>query len=74
MSRQSRTMSLVETCAGTAAGFILTLILQALVYPLFGLHMTFATNLWLTIIFTVASIVRGYVLRRVFERLHNRSA
>ena len=74
MKRQSRLMSMIETCASTAAGFILTLILQALVYPLFGLHTTFATNLWLTIIFTVASIARGYVLRRVFERLHSRSA
>ena len=71
---QSPVWSLIETCASVAVGFFLTLVLQAIVYPLFGIHTSFATNLWLTLIFTLASIARGYVLRRVFERLHNRSA
>lgn len=74
MSTQSRLMSLVETITSVAVGFVLTLVLQAIIYPLFGIHISWATNLWLTLIFTIASIARGYVLRRVFERRHNRSA
>lgn len=73
MSLQSRLMSLVETVTSVAVGFVLTMILQAIIYPLFGIHTSWATNLWLTLIFTIASIARGYVLRRMFEGFHNRS-
>jgi hypothetical protein len=66
---QSRKGSLVETCASTAIGFVVSLGLISLVLPAFGYHSTPAHNFWITVIFTVASVVRGYVVRRVFEGL-----
>lgn len=66
---QSRKGSLVETCASTAIGFVVSLMLISLVLPAFGYHSTPAHNFWITVIFTVASVVRGYCVRRFFEAL-----
>jgi hypothetical protein len=45
--------------------------IQAVVLPAFGHHITLAQNFWITCIFTVASVVRGYFVRRLFNRLHS---
>jgi acetyltransferase-like isoleucine patch superfamily enzyme len=60
---QSRTRSLVESIANTAIGFVVSLGLTALLFP----GLTIGEGAWITTIFTVASIARGYVVRRVFE-------
>lgn len=67
---QSRRMSLVETLTGTAIGFAVSVGLSIVVYPLFGHAFTLAQNVWITVIFTIASIARGYLVRRAFQRLH----
>jgi hypothetical protein len=69
---QSRKMSLGEVCAGTAIGFAIAYLANAVVMPLFGHHVTAAENLGITAIFTAISIVRGYFVRRLFESLRER--
>lgn len=66
--RQSRRGSMLETVTSTAIGFIVSLVLTAAVLPAFGYPTTWAHDFWITCIFTVASIVRGYVVRRLFNR------
>ena len=70
--KQSKLMSWVETCLNTSIGFIIAIATQVLVFPLFGYSPPLSTNLQIGLIFTVVSIVRGYVLRRAFEFLHIR--
>lgn len=70
--KQSKLMSWVETCLNTAIGFGIAMATQVLVFPLFGYSPPLSTNFKIAIIFTVVSIVRGFVLRRVFEALHVR--
>lgn len=65
---QSRRMSLIETCASIAIGFVVSMAIQAVVLPAFGHAITPAENFWITCIFTVASIVRGYAVRRAFVK------
>jgi hypothetical protein len=60
-------MSLIEAISNVAVGFGLAIATQMLVFPLFGLQASFADNLALGSIFTIASIARSYALRRVFE-------
>lgn len=69
---QSRRMSLVEAWTGTAIGFVVSVVLGLAVYPLYGCSFTLSQNISLTLIFTVASIVRGYVVRRLFNRFGGR--
>ena len=65
---QSRSMSLIETCTSIAIGFVVSVIITALVMPAYGHDVTLADNIQITLIFTVASIVRGYLVRRAFVR------
>ena len=65
---QSRRMSLIETCASIAIGFVVSVIITALVMPAYGHDVTLADNIQITLIFTVASIVRGYAVRRLFVK------
>ncbi|SDD93892.1 hypothetical protein SAMN05216337_101796 [Bradyrhizobium brasilense] len=71
--KQSRFMSALETTLSTATGFFLSLFLQWLVLPLLvGVPIPLHTNLAFASIMTVASLLRGFVMRRVFEALHIR--
>ena len=73
--KQSRLMSLVESIANVIVGYGVAVATQILIFPVFGLHTTLAQNLKMGAVFTVVSIVRSYVLRRLFEgiRVANRS-
>lgn len=67
--RQSHLMSLVEASANVVVGYGLAVGVQLLVFPLFGLEATLSQSLGLGAVFTFVSLVRGYVLRRLFEGL-----
>lgn len=71
--KQSRGMALIESLGSTAIGFGVALLTQILVFPLFGFNPSFSTNLIITVIFTVVSVGRGYLVRRLFEALHIRN-
>ena len=59
-------MSAVEAITSTAAGFFVSLVLTFTVLPLFGYPVT-STHAWgITAIYTIASVVRGYIIRRLF--------
>lgn len=66
---QSRRMALTEAATNVAIGFVFAIGVQVIVFPLVGVRVTFGENLLIGAAFTVASVVRGYVLRRVFERM-----
>jgi hypothetical protein len=67
--RQPRLMSLVEAVANVIVGFGLAVATQVVVFPLFGLEASLAENLTIGGIFTLVSVARSYLLRRVFEAL-----
>ena len=70
--RQSRLMSLVEAVANVVVGYALAVWAQGLVFPLFGLEATLRQSLGIGAIFTLVSLVRGYLLRRVSRRCGSR--
>jgi hypothetical protein len=58
----------MEAVTNTAAGFLVSLIIQLILYPLMNIPVRFEQNLLITAIFTLASIGRGYVIRRIFNK------
>jgi hypothetical protein len=66
---QTKTMSLIESITNVILGYIIALITQVLVFPLFDLDVNIKSHLGIGLIFTVVSLVRSYVLRRVYEKL-----
>jgi len=69
---QSRWMSFVESVTNIVVGYGLAVLTQIIVFPMFGLQPTLAQNLKIGAVFTVMSIVRSYILRRVFEMIRMR--
>lgn len=69
MSGQKRHHSLLETITSTLTGLAFSIALQATIYPLYGFNPSLSTNAQIAAIFTVASILRGYCLRRAFNKL-----
>ena len=67
---QSRRQSMAETVASVAIGYVVALLSQLAIFPVFGLQVTLTDNLLIGAWFTVISIVRGYYVRRFFNWLH----
>lgn len=67
--KQSKKQSLKETVISTFIGLVVSLITQIVVFPLYGMEVSFNQNLQITMIFTVVSIARGYFVRRFFNNL-----
>ena len=65
---QSREASALEALANVALGYVLAILTQMLVFPLFNLDVTFGENLSIGLAFVGVSLLRSYVLRRLFER------
>jgi hypothetical protein len=68
---QSRAMSLIESVIGAAIGYLVAVGTQFAVFPLFGLAVGVIQNLGIGVVFTAVSIVRSYILRRLFERFRH---
>lgn len=65
--------SAAEAIFGTAVGFIISWALLAIIIsPLFHLRTNHAEDFAITCIFTVASVLRSYGVRRFFNWLHIR--
>lgn len=65
---QTRRQSMVETISSVVIGFTVSVLAGMEVYPAFGHSFTLSQNIGITIIFTLLSIARGYVMRRIFNR------
>ena len=67
MSGQSRTASLVETMVSIAIGFVVSMVITAMVLPAYGHRVSVGDNFQITAIFTITSVLRRYFVRRWFN-------
>ena len=70
---QSRRMSAVETAVNITLGYAVSVGLQLAVFPAIGLSVTPLQSMQMGGAFTLASVLRGYALRRLFERQARRT-
>ncbi len=66
---QSRAASLAEAAMNVLVGYAVALAAQQLIFPLFAIRTTLAQNAGIAAAFTVVSLLRSYLLRRIFERI-----
>jgi hypothetical protein len=66
---QSRAVSLVEALTNVVVGYALAVATQFAVFPLIGVEIRTRQMLVVGLVFTAVSIIRSYVLRRLFNRL-----
>ena len=65
---QTHLQSLVETMTSVFIGYVIAVLSQLLIFPLFGIKVAFTDNLLIAAYFTVISVARGYLVRRWFNR------
>ena len=64
---QTKLESFIETLLNIASGFIVSLVVwQWVVAPLYNIPVDIESNIGITAIFTVTSIIRSYYWRRFF--------
>lgn len=64
---QSKKQSLIETLTSVFVGWLIGVILNLTILPLFDYNITVIDSLWVSLIFTVVSVIRGYIIRRWFN-------
>lgn len=64
---QTKKQSLIETLTSVFAGWLIGVILNLTILPLFDYNITVVDSLWVSLIFTVVSVIRSYVVRRIFN-------
>jgi hypothetical protein len=62
---QSRTESLIEAALNIGSGFVLSLVVWQILAGWYGIPMPLTRNLEITSIFTLVSLTRSYVWRRI---------
>jgi hypothetical protein len=65
---QLKRHSLLESVVNVTAGYGVALLSQIIIFPLFGLRVSLQDNIQIGLWFTVISLIRSYVLRRVFTK------
>ena len=66
---QSKRNSAFEAATNVIIGYLVSVLANVLILPLFGYNVTIGDSFAIGLAFTVASLVRSYVLRRIFNRL-----
>jgi len=59
--------NLLESVIDVGSGFILAIIIQLLIFPLFGLYPTILDSLGIALIFTIVSMTRSWLWRCYFR-------
>jgi hypothetical protein len=69
MPKQSHRASVIEAISSTLIGYLVALAGQLIVFPLFDIHVSLASNLAIGAVFMGISTARSYLIRRLFEWL-----
>jgi hypothetical protein len=66
---QTKSMSLVEQICNVGSGFIISLLVwQYIICPVWHIERGSGDGVQITMVFTLVSVVRGYLWRRIFNR------
>lgn len=65
---QTRTQSLIESITNILIGYIVAVLSQVAIFPLFGINVPLSDNLLIGAYFTVISLIRSYAVRRYFNK------
>ena len=61
--------SLIESIIDIGTGFILALLIQIYIFPMFNLYPTISVGVKIALIFTVVSILRSWFWRTMFNKM-----
>lgn len=65
--------SLIEAVVTVLVGTLVSLGVQLIVFPMYGIHVTWSSTFQILGWFTLAAIVSNFCVRRTFNLLHSKS-
>lgn len=69
---QSRLWGFIEVITSVTLGFIIGVLSNIIVLPLFGLYASVTDSVLISVIFTCIGVVRSYMIRRLFNNINYR--
>jgi len=70
---QTRKMSAVESTVSVMAGYLLNVVAQFIVYPVFGIEVATADAFVIAALITAIAFAKNYSVRRLFNLIHIKS-
>lgn len=61
--------SILESITNVVAGLLTSFLIQLVIYPMLNIPVSINQNIIITTVFFVASFIRGFVIRRIFNQL-----
>jgi hypothetical protein len=65
---QTKKYSFIESLTNTFTGLLVSFAIQLIIYPVLNIPVNISQNVIITLVFTFASIIRGYLVRRLFNK------
>jgi uncharacterized protein (DUF2062 family) len=65
---QAKRHSVLESFVNIIVGYGVAIGSQIVVFPFFGIHVSIQDNVYIGLWFTAISLIRSYILRRIFTR------
>jgi hypothetical protein len=69
-NKQSKKHSIYESITNVVVGLVMSFIIQLILYPLLNIEVSLNQNIFITFVFFVVSFIRGYVIRRIFNKIN----
>ena len=66
--KQTKKQSIIETTKGIVIELVIIFLIQICLYPLLNIPVTINQNIIITIVYFVFSFIRGYAVRRFFNK------
>jgi hypothetical protein len=70
---QSKKHSAFESIANVVVGYLVSFAANMTILPLFGFTLSVSDGAWIGVFYTIVSLFRSYILRRIFNRLTSHS-
>lgn len=65
---QTKKHSLLESLTNVIVGLLMSFLTQLIIYPFLDIKVSLNQNIIITAVFFIISFVRGYVIRRIFNK------
>ncbi len=67
--KQSKRLSAIESLSNTIIGLLVSFTVQSTLFPYMGIQVSTQQNITITLVFFCTSFIRGFAIRRFFNRL-----
>lgn len=66
---QTKKYSLLESLTNVIVGLLMSFLTQLIIYHILNIEVSLNQNIIITAVFFIISFVRGYIIRRIFNKI-----